>query len=772
MNGLFKKKWAKIALFAAVAVALTVAVMFAAGVFNRSVMVSFNSLGGSEITSQTVEKGTALAQTDSPVRNGYKFTGWYYDEGLRSQYDAADTFKSDTELFAGYISTTEVSYALRFLANCEPNVTFKIKTTVELTDENFGAYVQFSDIGLSGAEISFVKQGDVYVISAKGGFTEGFTYKIVLADREKTWFVEAAGEDVLKEYAYGYSFSIYKENYAKITYNNPIKFVSRRETSNFIAAGTYGTGDSSTDIYGVYLSYIDENIKVGDILGLGYNSLEAKDTIYFKVINADVRTESGRNVTYLELVSPTFEEVYDEVDIYFGGDADLSSLQKNETDIEKGISAQLSEKDGGYSHLLAIVADEVKNCDSVKAAIGNLDAQQREEFMALPAEELFEEPPIVGFTVYEATPIFEATDNGCKARITIDSGNVSINLRNKDGEQTVKITMRLVLQQEIKVGTYTRYLKIAKRPETYERSGAFITSDFTMNFSGYITTPDGDDPVDIADELQNMCENATDIAETFANGLNEDGFMSDDLDYDEVLRKTLGTVSFDVYGFTFEIKLDAVLSIGMRAGMAVNVSYSTLTNVGYVNGYLETDSSGTVTKVHLYGFLQYKLFRDTLYSEFEYSITFKGQIGVRAGLEVRFTVAPLHLNEAVNVGLTAQVGVYAEITAYVNIYGRTMVMNGWGDHSTDSAFRITGGIDLETGVYVEVKFIATFLKSSNSLTLYEQKFPLFSIGSNEVVVGFKDQKMDVTFDTPSYNAADRSITAYQNVIMKAPAARL
>ena len=70
------------------------------GSLSYSVTVTFDSQGGSEVASQTVTVGTAVAQPDDPVRSGYSFQGWYTAVDGETAWDFADPVQTDMTLYA------------------------------------------------------------------------------------------------------------------------------------------------------------------------------------------------------------------------------------------------------------------------------------------------------------------------------------------------------------------------------------------------------------------------------------------------------------------------------------------------------------------------------------------------------------------------------------------------------------------------------------------------------------------------------------------------
>ena len=62
--------------------------------------VSFNSNGGSAVTSQRVTYNSTATTPENPVKTGYSFAGWYSDSGLTVPFDFSTGITSDIMLFA------------------------------------------------------------------------------------------------------------------------------------------------------------------------------------------------------------------------------------------------------------------------------------------------------------------------------------------------------------------------------------------------------------------------------------------------------------------------------------------------------------------------------------------------------------------------------------------------------------------------------------------------------------------------------------------------
>ena len=77
--------------------------------------VTFDSMGGTSVPSQTVVSGNTVARPADPVREGYTFTGWFVDAGCEVAYDFATPVTGNITLYAGWEEV--VTYTVTFESN-------------------------------------------------------------------------------------------------------------------------------------------------------------------------------------------------------------------------------------------------------------------------------------------------------------------------------------------------------------------------------------------------------------------------------------------------------------------------------------------------------------------------------------------------------------------------------------------------------------------------------------------------------------------------------
>ena len=109
----------------------------------NSYTISFDSNGGSSVSSITKNYGETVTAPENPTREGYKFAGWYSDSNLTRLYSFTTMPSEDIILYAKWTNNEFViSYVLNGGVNDPSNpTTYTGGTTVTLKDASKEGYV-------------------------------------------------------------------------------------------------------------------------------------------------------------------------------------------------------------------------------------------------------------------------------------------------------------------------------------------------------------------------------------------------------------------------------------------------------------------------------------------------------------------------------------------------------------------------------------------------------------------------------------------------------
>ncbi|MBR3785455.1 MAG: InlB B-repeat-containing protein [Firmicutes bacterium] len=125
--------------------------------------VTFDSMGGSTVTSQEVTYGQSVNAPDNPAREGYHFSGWATSEDGTNAYNFRDPV---IKAFTLYAKWSPITYKITFMSNdgtavadMEYNIESEtiVLPTINKTGYNFDGW--YSDADLSGSAVTSVSKG-------------------------------------------------------------------------------------------------------------------------------------------------------------------------------------------------------------------------------------------------------------------------------------------------------------------------------------------------------------------------------------------------------------------------------------------------------------------------------------------------------------------------------------------------------------------------------------------------------------------------------------
>lgn len=125
--------------------------------------ITFNSNGGSAVSSQEVTSGRTAAQPGDPTRTGYTFGGWYADPGLTDSWDfGTDKVTTDMTLYARWNfgatrTNLDISGSTLFTIQSKSNNLF-------MGNDGSGFAQNAYAIGASAQQWQFARIGDNFLV--------------------------------------------------------------------------------------------------------------------------------------------------------------------------------------------------------------------------------------------------------------------------------------------------------------------------------------------------------------------------------------------------------------------------------------------------------------------------------------------------------------------------------------------------------------------------------------------------------------------------------
>jgi uncharacterized repeat protein (TIGR02543 family)/prepilin-type N-terminal cleavage/methylation domain-containing protein len=116
--------------------------------------VTFNSNGGSSVSSQSVASGQKATRPTNPTKSGYSFSGWYSDSGLTTEYNFNNAVTSNKTLYAKWVKALEIGDPITFYVN-----SYSLSTTYGTTWADFlgtgNVNINYGYIYLDGYQVAY-----------------------------------------------------------------------------------------------------------------------------------------------------------------------------------------------------------------------------------------------------------------------------------------------------------------------------------------------------------------------------------------------------------------------------------------------------------------------------------------------------------------------------------------------------------------------------------------------------------------------------------------
>lgn len=684
-------------------------------------ILTFDVGGGTDLEPRMYFEGEELGSLPATYKNGFSFGGWFYD----SQYDKVvgrkDSISGALTVYAKFSEKTDTLKKLTSVKGVSVSPAVEVKATdVVLHNENVSEYISLKSA--SGEEIEIIcapSEHDKFVIQPARDLIEGETYSVkALSSLIK--ITSVGGTDT--ESADEVTITTHKEE-KEVINKKPTVHLSATELAKW-EENVYVYMDSGLekDVNRI-TAKTKKEINVGTILTIGEDDKEKDNDYICKVIS--VKREKMQyfvgseikedDFTVIEVVTPNVDDVYDDIDVYGERQAQLEGY----VTLSAETVAENVEKNQGVVVLKKAVRNAVAQSPTV---VNYANALSEAENIALMAA-------IGGFEFKK--PKVSINISGTMLEFEIELGG-EIQVKN------FKIGVEVTISNSTRVDyryTICKSGKVTLNPLLwfYTDIKVDLTNDFSISLAATVEFGDAADEaygiIDITDEVEYVMDIAKDGQNKFAEAIGKSPFWDEsDLEYADIFSIPLGQIPLPVPVVSLMLEFNVVGSLGARAGLYVEFAHHYVESTSLSNGSYPKGENGKPVM-----FNEFKFTRATLANEIDLSVTLKGQVGFRCGLEAKLSVSFAHLNKVAAVYVSFRFGPYIELSGLVSFHYNYDVVN------KVSKTQLYGGMYLEVGLFVNAKLGARFLVYDVNTDIFDKKIPLYGVGDRLIPLGFTEE---------------------------------
>lgn len=161
-------------------------------------LVKFNTLGGSIVEEQKVEKYKTATEPTSPTKSGYTFDGWYTssDDGktLQTKFDFSTPITSDITLYAKWIANKSV-ITITLPKDAEINIQSETKgdTVTFSAADGFATYAWYID-----GEIQANATESTFIVDTSSMEAANYKVMIIVTDSDGNYHSATADIELKK----------------------------------------------------------------------------------------------------------------------------------------------------------------------------------------------------------------------------------------------------------------------------------------------------------------------------------------------------------------------------------------------------------------------------------------------------------------------------------------------------------------------------------------------------------------------------------------------
>ncbi|ANY67551.1 hypothetical protein BBD42_14520 [Paenibacillus sp. BIHB 4019] len=532
--------------------------------------LTFESNGGSAVTTLTVPQGEALSKLPVPTKDGFIFQGWFRDSDLSLIFAEGSSVTADTKLYAKYID--QVSNAVQSIPSYSvmdvaPGFTITVNdASGNLTAEEVKAgmtFVDTADPDFTGISVIGMT-GTFNVVSAAvdGRFEEGHTYQLTLTNDSLSF----QGQDATTRI---YVFSVAKEEVMNIPLNPGMIYLPFAEVRDMMLDGADVSSPVipvvTTTVGGSETGLAAANASSGTFTYTGSAAIQVGDVVaIYEGVQPNLRTvdttgADDGDVAYVQITAINSNT-------YTYDHADSKQVLFKPDVLPVSVEADLDEERDNNSITIAHSAMNYSDSEYAPLGLSELTTVDVGDFIAFYEGELIEESSKV-IAYGRITSITSAMENDI---ITYTDAT----------EEDIKHVFDIYQQQAIDGDLLLSKEDIAKLEDQIEQQA--IASGFVDQAADYLSTLAMETNAFKSQKEVSMLSASNDVGEVSVENLT--------------VKASLGTTVKNIAGqnsgvsATLQVGADIVIRIHEESDLVIHMTGTFLEEISLnlgVNG--ETD---------------------------------------------------------------------------------------------------------------------------------------------------------------------------------------
>lgn len=689
--------------------------------------VSFET-SGTQVDSITVKKGEPIGLLPFTDKQGYSFSGWFFDEKLTVPVYNEDIITINLTLYAGFekqdVDSVLPEYTELSMSTEDINYEIQFESSEVIDERNINSFISVTALYGKLPRIAVISYGDnKYALSPVGGFSNGAVYKFEITDNSVS-FIDldtVHDEDYTEE-------KVIKTVYLSIDLTD-IETVSMKSDIFEIKRSSVTFNEANNTFIASKAIYDKLPLDKESVIHV-IDSIE--DSCYIKI--KDIKPiGDDYEITYIDCED--IDDIYEDFNLNISNIsvANDMTIPENQDSTNAKLDAVVQDlyNSKGTEALTAMLANALNASPTLQALTGESENPYRDKITDVEGK------------VFTIKGLLE--DLEIKITLgTADNPNFDgIGISPFDDTRWTMLAIEFNYEKDIKNNvkleatiTITQYLYVGLASSANKSTGDFkaeVTpySQTDIDFKILVCTmsKDGEDDKDKDKDKKVEKKDISIEIEKLASGEGDSSNIIKDVqemlenkgDAVELCKAPLFTASFTIGGvIQINIDLNFVIKVSFAAGVKINATLLEATTIGVTGNY----KTKTVD-----------CYRRSAMGSDRYIFDFYayGYLGLKAGIKGELTVSFLGLKYVLRAGVAIEVGAYADLYGYLHYHAEERRV--FKDVETNGRHfqTLEGGLYFESGIYIELSAFIGVGKKEYGISK-EFKFKLLDAGDKYLYI--------------------------------------